>query len=98
MSTASEDLKFLATRLEGIVSLVPLLERTESLDNHKKELESQVIKLRKKADSLVEETKTKQEELDTWTAKVKILEDSFNEHETKLNDLKSSLSDIKSKL
>lgn len=96
--SASEDLKFFANRLQGVMSLIPVIEKTETLENHNAELEAQIDKHKNVVKTLKTDLETKKKELVDWESKIKVLEFDVKAHQTALDALKHGLSTLKSKL
>ena len=95
--SASDDLLFLANRLKGVIDLIPTLQKVESLDNHKYELEKSVEQLTVSVSSLKDQITKQEEELVQLVHDEDFLKKEIKSQEGKLEALKKHISDLKSK-
>lgn len=95
--SASDDLLFLAQRFEGVISLIPTLQKVESLNNHQKELQSTVNVLQKTVEDLNEQVLSKKLILEEVQDKTKNMLNDIKTHEGKLAALQKHLAELKSK-
>ena len=94
---ASDDILYLAQRFQGILDLVPTLQKVESLSNHQRELEATVKQLQISVEETKVEIASNQSIVKDLESKAKATVSDIKSHETKLETLKKHLSDLKSK-